>query len=171
MARPKTIKEVEFTFSPSFSKAINGVKKTKTKTAKAKPAKTKKAATKTRKAKVTAKPKATKPKATRGYKIVKVERELTLDKVKDTYELYELTGKGLDQPKYFVTEEHAKRFIETLKSEDLQTKALAGKVHGGTLARGIMAETKELAAAADLPELDTELPEKCDKTSIEDIDA
>ena len=171
MARPKTIKEVEFTFSPAFSKAINGVKKTKTKTAKAKPAKTKKAATKTRKAKVTAKPKATKPKATRGYKIVKVERELTLDKVKDTYELYELTGKGLDQPKYFVTEEHAKRFIETLKSEDLQTKALAGKVHGGTLARGIMAETKELAAAADLPELDTELPEKCDKTSIEDIDA
>ena len=171
MARPKTIKEVEFTFSPAFSKAINGVKKTKTKTAKAKPAKTKKAATKTRKAKVTAKPKATKPKATRGYKIVKVERELTLDKVKDTYELYELTGKGLDQPKYFVTEEHAKRYIETLKSEDLQTKALAGKVHGGTLARGIMAETKELAAAADLPELDTELPEKCDKTSIEDIDA
>jgi hypothetical protein len=165
MARPKMIKEVEFTFSPAFSKAINGVKKTKT--AKAKPA------TKKRKVKATkpATPKAIKPKATRGYKIVKVERELTLDKVKDTYELYELTGKGLDQPKYFVTEEHAKRFIETLKSEDLQTKALAGKVHGGTLARGIMAETKELAAAADLPELDTELPEKCDKTSIEDIDA
>ena len=173
MARPKMIKEVEFTFSPAFSKAINGVKKTKTKTAKAKPAKTKKAATKTRKAKATkpATPKAIKPKATRGYKIVKVERELTLDKVKDTYELYELTGKGLDQPKYFVTEEHAKQYIERMKNEDLQTKALAGKVHGGTLARGIMAETKELAAAADLPELDTELPEKCDKTSIEDIDA
>ena len=89
MARTKTIKEVEFTFSPSFSKAINGVKKTKTKTAKAKPAKTKKAATKTRKAKATkpATPKAIKPKATRGYKIVKVERELTLDRVKDMYEL------------------------------------------------------------------------------------
>ena len=63
MARPKMIKEVEFTFSPAFSKAINGVKKTKTKTAKAKtktakakPAKTKKATTKTRKAKVTTKP-------------------------------------------------------------------------------------------------------------------
>ena len=131
-----------------------------------KPAKTKKAKAKTRKAKVT-----TKPKATRGYKIVKVERELTLDKVKDMYELYELTGKGLDQPKYFVTEEHAKQYIERLKSEDLQTKALAGKVHGGMLARGIMAETKELAAQSELPELDTELPEKCDKTSIEDIDA
>ena len=83
MARPKMIKEVEFTFSPAFSKAINGVKKTKTKTAKAKPTKTKKAKAKTRKAKVTTKPKATKPKATRGYKIVKVERELTLDRVKD----------------------------------------------------------------------------------------
>ena len=177
MARTKTIKEVEFTFSPSFSKAINGVKKTKTKTAKAKPAKTKKAATKTRKAKAntktkaTAKPKATKPKATRGYKITKVERELTIDRVKNLYELYEVTGKGIEQPKYFVTEEHAKRFVETVKVEDLQSKALAGKVHGGTLARGIMAETKDLAAQADLPELDTELPEKCDKTSIEDIDA
>ena len=177
MARPKTIKEVEFTFSPAFSKAINGVKKTKTKTAKAKPAKTKKATTKTRKAKAntktkaTAKPKATKPKATRGYKITKVERELTIDRVKNLYELYEVTGKGIEQPKYFVTEEHAKRFVETVKVEDLQSKALAGKVHGGTLARGIMAETKDLAAQADLPELDTELPEKCDKTSIEDIDA
>ena len=171
MARPKTIKEVEFTFSPAFSKAINGVKKTKTKTAKAKQAKTKKAATKTRKAKVTAKPKATKPKATRGYKIVKVERELTLDKVKDTYELYELTGKGLDQPKYFVTEEHAKRFIETLKSEDLQTKALAGKTHGGPMARAVVSEMKEMQAQAELPEMDYDRAEKCDKTSIEDVDA
>ena len=171
MARPKMIKEVEFTFSPAFSKAINGVKKTKTKTAKAKPAKTKKATAKTRKAKVTTKPKANKPKAVRGWKVTKVERELTINRVKDVYELYEVTGRGIVQPRYFVTEEHANRFIETIKSEDLQSKALAGKVHGGTLARGIMAETKELAAAKDLPELDTELPEKCDKTSIEDIDA
>ena len=171
MARPKMIKEVEFTFSPAFSKAINGVKKTKTKTAKAKPAKTKKATAKTRKAKVTTKPKATKPKAVRGWKVTKVERELTINRVKDVYELYEVTGRGIDQPRYFVTEEHANRFIETIKSEDLQSKALAGKVHGGILARGIMAETKDLADAKDLPELDYDKAEKCDKTSIEDIDA
>ena len=178
MARTKTIKEVEFTFSPAFSKAINGVKKTKTKTAKAKtktakakPTKTKKATAKTRKAKVTTKPKATKPKAVRGWKVTKVERELTINRVKDLYELYEVTGRGIDQPRYFVTEEHANRFIETIKSEDLQSKALAGKVHGGPMARAVITEMKEMAAQADLPELDTELPEKCDKTSIEDIDA
>ena len=177
MAKAKIIKEVEFTFSPAFEKKINGVKTvkkaaTKTKTAKTK---TKKAVTKTKtKATKTRKAKATKPatpKAKRGYTIVRVERELTINRVKNLYELYELTGKGLEQPKYFVTEEHAKRYIETLKSEDLQSKALAGKVHGGPMARAVVSEMKELAAQADLPELDTERPERCDKTSIEDIDA
>jgi hypothetical protein len=168
MARAKMIKEVEVKFSPAFDKAINGVKTTKKPKAKTKKATKVKATTKTRKVKA-ATPVANKPK--RGYKITQVERELTLNGVKDTYELYELTGKGLEQPKYFVTEEHAKRFIDTLQAEDLQVKALTGKTHGGMLARGIMAETKDLAAQAELPELDTELPEKCDKTSIEDIDA
>jgi hypothetical protein len=175
MAKAKMIKEVEVKFSPAFDKAINGVKtkkkaatkKAKTKTKKA-VTKTKTKATKTRKAKAT-KPAA--PKAKRGYTIVRVERELTINQVKDVYELYELTGKGFEQPKYFVTEEHAKRYIETLKSEDLQSKALAGKVHGGPMARAVVSEMKELAAQADLPELDTERPERCDKTSIEDIDA
>jgi hypothetical protein len=175
MAKAKMIKEVEVKFSPAFEKAINGVKtkkKAATKTAKTKTkkvvTKTKTKATKTRKAKVT-KPAA--PKAKRGYTIVRVERELTINQVKDVYELYELTGKGIEQPKYFVTEEHAKRYIETLKSEDLQSKALAGKVHGGPMARAVVSEMKELAAQADLPELDTDRPERCDKTSIEDIDA
>jgi hypothetical protein len=178
MAKAKMIKEIEVKFSPAFDKAINGVKTTKKATTKTAKVKTKtataktKPATKTRKA--VAKPKAVKvakPKTPRGYTITKVERELTLNGVKDTYELYELTGKGLEQPKYFVTEEHAKRYIETLKSEDLQSKALAGKVHGGPMARAVVSEMKELAAQSDLPELDTDRPERCDKTSIEDIDA
>lgn len=175
MARTKTIKEVEVKFSPAFEKAINGVKTKKKAVTKTAKTKTKKAVTKTKtKATKTRKAKATKPaapKAKRGYTIVRVERELTINKVKDLYELYELTGKGIEQPKYFVTEEHAKRYIETLKSEDLQSKALAGKVHGGPMARAVVSEMKELAAQADLPELDTERPERCDKTSIEDIDA
>jgi hypothetical protein len=178
MAKAKMIKEVEVKFSPAFDKAINGVKTTKKATTKTAKVKTKtataktKPATKTRKA--VAKPKAVKvakPKTPRGYTITKVERELTLNGVKDTYELYELTGKGLAQPKYFVTEDYAKQYIERLKGDDLEVKALTGKTHGGMLGRGIMAETKDLVAAADLPELDTELPERCDKTSIEDIDA
>ena len=173
MARAKMIKEVEFTFSPVFEKAINGVKSTK-KTKKV-TAKTKKATiAKTKQRKAVAKPKA--PivpalKAPRGYKITKVEREMTLSGVKDTYELYELTSKKMEQPKVFVSYDHAVKYIDTIENEILQVKALTGKTHGGMLARGIMAETKELAAAAELPELNTELPEKCDKTSVEDIDA
>lgn len=149
MARPKMIKEVEFTFSPAFSKAINGVKKTKT--AKAKAAKTKKATTKTRKAKATkpATAKVTKPKATRGYKIVKVERELTLDRVKDMYELYEVTGKGIEQPKYFVTEEHAKRFVDSFKEQSAVNKAFDTAVKRAST----KTERKDLQATKELNEL------------------
>ena len=174
MARAKMIKEVEVKFSPAFEKAINGVKTTKkAKTKTKKSAKTTtKAKTKQRKAVVKPKtPKVPALKAPRGYKITKVERELTLSGVKDTYELYELTSKKMEQPKVFVSYDHAVKYIDTIENEILQVKALTGKTHGGMLARGIMAETKELAAAAELPELNTELPEKCDKTSVEDIDA
>ena len=170
MARAKMIKEVEVKFSPAFEKAINGVKTTKKVKAKTKAA----VKTKTKKRKATVKtktPKVTGPKVPRGYKITKVERELTLSGVKDTYELYELTSKKMEQPKVFVSYDHAVKYIDTIENEILQVKALTGKTHGGMLARGIMAETKELAAAAELPELNTELPEKCDKTSVEDIDA
>ena len=170
MARTKMIKEVEVKFSPAFEKAINGVKTTKKVKAKIKAA----VKTKTKKRKATVKtktPKVTGPKVPRGYKITKVERELTLSGVKDTYELYELTSKKMEQPKVFVSYDHAAKYIDTIENEILQVKALTGKTHGGMLARGIMAETKELAAAAELPELNTELPEKCDKTSVEDIDA
>ena len=143
MARPKMIKEVEFTFSPAFSKTINGVKKTKT--AKAKPAKTKKAKAKTRKAKVTA----TKPKATRGYKITKVERELTLNRVKDMYELYEVTGKGIEQPKYFVSEEYAKAFVENIKGNNELNKAFTNAVKRAST----KTERKDLQATKEINEL------------------
>jgi hypothetical protein len=175
MAKAKMIKEVEVKFSPAFEKAINGVKTTKKAATKKAKTKTKKAVTKTKtKATKTRKAKATKPaapKAPRGYKITKVVRELMFNKVKDFYEQWEVTGKGMPNPRYFISEEAAQRFVETLKVEDLQAKALAGKVHGGPMARAVVSEMKELAAQADLPELDTERPERCDKTSIEDIDA
>ena len=141
MARPKMIKEVEFTFSPAFSKAINGVKKTKTKTAKAKPTKTKKAATKTRKAKAT--------KAVRGYKITKVLRELTFDKVKDLYEMYEVTGKGIDQPRYFISEAFANKFVATLKGETELDKAFTNAVKRASS----KTERKDLQATKEINEL------------------
>ena len=149
MARPKMIKEVEFTFSPAFSKAINGVKKTKTKTAKAKPAKTKKAATKTRKAKATKAVKPAAPKAVRGYKITKVLRELTFDKVKDLYEMYEVTGKGIDQPRYFISEAFANKFVATLKGETELDKAFTNAVKRASS----KTERKDLQATKEINEL------------------
>jgi hypothetical protein len=164
MARAKMIKEVEVKFSPAFEKAINGVKTTK------KPkAKTKKAT----KAKATAKPKAVKavkPKAPRGYKITPIQRELTLDGAKALYDLYEVTGKGLSGPRVFVSEEHAQRFVEQCQLGNIVEKALLGKGYSFGMGH-VVKETTELKAAQDLPELDSELPERCDKHSIEDIDA
>jgi hypothetical protein len=164
MARAKMIKEVEVKFSPAFDKAINGVKTTK------KPkAKTKKAT----KAKATAKPKAVKaakPKAPRGYKITPIQRELTLDGAKALYDLYEVTGKGLSGPRVFVSEEHAQRFVEQCQLGNIVEKALLGKGYSFGMGH-VVKETTELKAAQDLPELESELPERCDKHSIEDIDA
>lgn len=157
MAKTKMIKEVEFKFSTVFTKAINGVKKTKAKST----------TTKTRTAKAT--PTAAKP--PRGYKITKVERELTFNGVKDMYEVYELTGRLLEAPKYFVSEAHAYDYIERLRSEELKDKALAGKVHGGSVARAVVIETKDLAAIHELPEVEFNLAPKCDRTSVEDTDA
>jgi len=164
MAKAKMIKEIEVKFSPAFDKAINGVKTTK------KPKATTKKATK---AKATAKPKAvkvTKVKAPRGYKITPVQKELTLDGVKAGYDLYEVTGKGLDKPRVFVTEAHAQRFVEQCQLGTVVEKALSGKGYSFGMGH-VVKEMTELKAAEDLPELDTELPEKCDKHSIEDIDA
>jgi hypothetical protein len=171
MAKAKMIKEIEVKFSPAFDKAINGVKTTKKVTAKTKTAKpkTKKPAG----PKATAKPKVVKvakPKAPRGYKIAPVQKELTLDGVKAAYDLYEVTGKGLDKPRVFVTEEHAQRFVEQCQLGTVVEKALSGKGYSFGMGH-LVKETTELKAAEDLPELDTELPERCDKHSIEDIDA
>jgi hypothetical protein len=167
----KVIKEVEVKFTPAFEKAINGetpIKKTKkvkapTKKATVKPTKVK--------AKVkTAKPKATaKPRKPRGYTITPVQRELTLNGEKALYDLFELAGPKMDEPKYFVTEGHAQRYIQANEGETAVVQALSGK--GYQHIKGVISAHKDMLDAALLPELDTELPEKCDKTSIEDIDA
>jgi len=171
----KVIKEVEVKFTPAFEKAINGetpIKKTK-KVAPTKKAVTKKVTAKPTKVKAkvkTAKPKATaKPRKPRGYTITPVTRELTMNGEKGIYDLFELAGPKMEQPKYFVTEAHAQRYIQTNEGETAVVQALSGK--GYQHIKGVISAHKDLLDAALLPELDTELPEKCDKTSIEDIDA
>jgi hypothetical protein len=170
MSKKKVIKEVEVKFMPAFEKAINGeVKIKKTKKVKAT---TKKSAKPTKvKAKVkTAKPKATaKPRKPRGYTITPVQRELTINGEKGMHDLFELAGPKMDEPKYFVTEAHAQKYIQSNEGETAVVQALSGK--GYQHIKGVISAHKELLDASLLPELDTELPEKCDKTSIEDIDA
>jgi hypothetical protein len=172
----RVIKEVEVKFTPAFSKAINGetpIKKTKKvapkKAAKpkvtAKPTKVKARAT-TAKPKATAKPRQPKP---RGYTITPVQRELTLNGEKALYDLFELAGPKMDKNRYFVDEASAKKYIAYNDSDAVATVALSGK--GFQHIKGVVSAHKDLLDAAELPELDTELPEKCDKHSIEDIDA
>jgi hypothetical protein len=176
----KVIKEVEFKFSPTFDKVINGEVKIKT----IKPVGAKKA-TKKAKAKTTtitkvkakqivkaaakpAKPK-TKSKYPRGYTVTKTERELTIDGVKSTRTLYELSGNKLDRTRYFVDEASVQAYIGKLENGTAMSKALS--VSGFAYVKGVAAAHKELMDAADVPELTTDGADKCDKTSIEDTDA
>jgi len=176
MSKKKVIKEVEVKFTPAFEKAINGetpIKKTKKVKAPTKKAAKPKATAKPTKVKTktkTAKPKATaKPRKPRGYTITPVVRELTIDGNKSEYNLFELAGPKMEGPKYFVTEAHAQKYIQTNEGETAVVQALSGK--GYQHIKGVISAHKDLLDASQLPELDTELPEKCDKTSIEDIDA
>jgi hypothetical protein len=186
----KTIKEVEFKFSASFDKAING--QVKLKQVKKLPAAKAKATTKAKpkaavkpvvvKAKtkvVKAKPKAAvkpavvkptaKAKPPRGYTITPVQRELTLNGEKGLYDLFALEGPKMDKTRYFVDEASAKKYIAYNDSDAVAVVALSGK--GFQHIKGVVSAHKDLLDAALMPELDTNLPDKCDKTSIEDTDA
>lgn len=144
------------------------VKATATKKAATKKATTKKATAKvktTAKAKATTKKKTTAkpavkragPKFKRGYKVTLINKELTLSGVKDLYEVYEVTGPKVDKTRFFVDEESVQLFIEKCEREHIEANALAGKGH--QFVKGVISETKELMAAAELPELNCETPE------------
>jgi hypothetical protein len=107
----------------------------------------------------------------RGYNVVITEKVFNFGNGADTYEVYEVSGPKVDGTRIFVDEDSVKSFIGLCDTENVIVKALSGKSHGGMLARGIIKEMADMKAAADLPEINTELPEKCDKTSVEDIDA
>ena len=131
---------------------------------------------KTRKVKAT-KPKATKPKTSRvrgfgrGYNVELKNKRYNFGNGNALYEVYEVSGPKVEGKRIFVDEASVRLFIERCESEHTQVKALSGKTYGGPMARGVIKEMKDMEAAKDLPEINTELPDKCDKHSIEDIDA
>lgn len=141
-------------------------KTTATKKAATKKATTKKATAKVKgtakastKKKTTTKPavKRAGPKFKRGYKVTLINKELTLAGVTDLYEVYEVTGPKVDKTRFFVDEESVKLFIEKCELEHIEANALAGK--GYQFVKGVMKETKELAAASELPELVCDTPD------------
>ncbi len=175
------------TKKPATKKAAKpAAKKTATKKAATKKAvkpATKKAATK----KVTAKKPATKKAATkkpatkkaaakkpaakavssrlpRGYKITKVVRELNLPADiggKDFYELYEVTGPGVDKPRVFISDETARDFIRKADKLVSEVKAIAGKGHAPVGMRDVVRGTADIMASAELA--DVELGPKSDR--------
>jgi hypothetical protein len=160
-----TAKKKTTTAKPK-AKAKVTKKATATKKAATKKATTKKATAKVKgtakastKKKTTAKPavKRAGPKFKRGYKVTLINKELTLAGVTDLYEVYEVTGPKVDKTRFFVDEESVKLFIEKCELEHIEANALAGK--GYQFVKGVMKETKELAAASELPELVCDTPD------------
>ena len=143
-------------------------KKAATKTVTAKKPATKKAATKkpaTKKAAVK-KPaaKAVSSRLPRGYKITKVVRELNLPADiggKDFYELYEVTGPGVDKPRVFISDETARDFIRKADKLVSEVKAIAGKGHAPVGMRDVVRGTADIMASAELA--DVELGPKSDR--------
>jgi hypothetical protein len=143
-------------------------KKAATKNATAKKPATKKAATKkpaTKKAAVK-KPaaKAVSSRLPRGYKITKVVRELNLPADiggKDFYELYEVTGPGVDKPRMFISDETARDFIRKADKLVSEVKAIAGKGHAPVGMRDVVRGTADIMASAELA--DVELGPKSDR--------
>jgi hypothetical protein len=143
-------------------------KKAATKKATAKKPATKKAATKkatTKKAAVK-KPtaKAVSSRLPRGYKITKVVRELNLPADiggKDFYELYEVTGPGVDKPRMFISDETAREYIRKADKLVSEVKAIAGKGHAPVGMRDVVRGTADIMASAELA--DVELGPKSDR--------
>jgi len=144
------------------------IKKVATKKATAKKPATKKAATKkpaTKKAAVK-KPaaKAVSSRLPRGYKITKVVRELNLPADiggKDFYELYEVTGPGVDKPRMFISDETAREYIRKADKLVSEVKAIAGKGHAPVGMRDVVRGTADIMASAELA--DVELGPKSDR--------
>lgn len=100
----------------------------------------------------------------RGYKITKVVRELNLPADiggKDFYELYEVTGPGVDKPRMFISDETARDFIRKADKLVSEVKAIAGKGHAPVGMRDVVRGTADIMASVELA--DVELGPKSDR--------
>lgn len=149
-ATKKAVKKTAVKKSATTKKAAT--KKPATKKAATKKAVTKKAATKkpaTKKPEV----KTTTKRLPAGYKIKMVVRDLNLPEDiggKDSYELYEVSGKKIDKPRVFISEKHARDFIMKTEKLYIEAKAVLGKGHAPIGMRAVATATADIIASADL---------------------
>jgi len=91
------------------------------------------------------------PEFPRGYTVTAVSKELTLDGIRDLYEVYEVSHKNLDKTKTFVDKESVKKFIGVMEADKVEAKALSLK--GYQHVKGVVSQHKEAMIAPELEEI------------------
>lgn len=138
-------------------------KKTATKKAATKKPATKKAVKKTVTKKAATKkpvkkaaPKVTAKRLPTGFKIKPIVKELNLPADiggKDYYELYEVSGAKVGNPRYFISEKAAREFVMKTDKLYAEAKAVLGKGHAPIGMRAVATATADIMASAELADV------------------
>jgi len=94
----------------------------------------------------------------RGYVATLKTKVFNFGEGRHKYEVYELTGKHIDKPRYFVDEDSVRMFVTAVDTETALDKAFTNAVKRATS----KSERKEMQAAKELselvPDLETVVP-------------
>lgn len=85
----------------------------------------------------------------RGYVATLKTKVFNFGEGRHKYEVYELTGKHIDKPRYFVDEDSVRMFVTSVDTETALDKAFTNAVKRATS----KSERKEMQAAKELSEL------------------
>lgn len=91
----------------------------------------------------------------RGYTATLKTKIFNFGEGRHKYEVYELTGKNIDKPRYFVDEDSVRMFVTSLDNEVSLDKAFTQAVKRAST----KSERKEMLAAKELSELIPDLEE------------
>jgi hypothetical protein len=89
----------------------------------------------------------------RGYVATLKTKVFNFGEGRHKYEVYELTGKHIDKPRYFVDEDSVRMFVTSVDTETALDKAFTNAVKRATS----KSERKEMQAAKELSELAPDL--------------
>lgn len=89
----------------------------------------------------------------RGYVATLKTKVFNFGEGRHKYEVYEVTGKHIDKPRYFVDEDSVRMFVTSVDTETALDKAFSNAVKRATS----KSERKEMQAAKELSELAPDL--------------